>query len=194
MYYFIYPLHNYIQRPERSTIKDQKAVSNTTQTDNRLLKMRHLFNFILPLLVLNAVSSQLDSPSPSPSPSPPRLSPVVIAGEGEGVCPSKLVLAERQEEVREEIEVMLNSTFTSPCPCAVPGQWTRIAHLNMSDPSQQCPSNWNLITTPVRGCRSSIATGPSCDSAMFPSGGQQYSRVCGRVNGYQQRNTDAFLC
>ena len=44
----------------------------------------------------------------------------------------------------------------------------------------------------MRGCRSSIATGPLCDSAMFPSGGQQYSRVCGRVNGYQQGTTDAF--
>ena len=78
------------------------------------------------------------------------------------------------------------------CSCGGAGQfWTRIAHLDMSDPSQQCPSSWNLITTPVRGCVSSIAAA-SCDSAIFPVHGLTYSRVCGRVTGYQQSSTDAF--
>ena len=148
-------------------------------------KMQHLFNFVLPLLVLNTASAQL--------PSPPHQSAVAIDGVGGGVCPSEQVLAEKQAELHGELIGVLSRTFTSPqCPCGGPGQWTRIAHLDMSDPSQQCPSNWSLITTPVRVCRSSIATGPLCDSAIFPSGGRQYSRVCGRVNGYQQGNTDAF--
>ena len=33
---------------------------------------------------------------------------------------------------------------------------------------------------------SSLTTGPSCDSAIFPSNGKLYSRVCGRVIGYQK--------
>ena len=116
-----------------------------------------------------------------------------------GTCPTAEQRAVIRENINQQVLSLLNSEVIPAlqsrpqCPCGGPGQWTRIAHLNMSDPSQQCPSNWNLTTTPVTGCRSSIATGPSCDSAMFPSGGQQYSRVCGRVNGYQQGNTDAFL-
>ena len=30
--------------------------------------------------------------------------------------------------------------------------WRRVAYLNMSDPSQQCPSMWQEITTPHRVC------------------------------------------
>ena len=61
----------------------------------------------------------------------------------------------------------------------------------MSDPGQQCPSSWNLFSAPVRGCIASSAA-PSCSSAIFSSNGETYSRVCGRVNGYQQGAVDAF--
>ena len=47
--------------------------------------------------------------------------------------------------------------------CGGPGLWRRIAHLDMSDPDQQCPSNWRLITTPVRACG---CTSSACDSAV----------------------------
>ena len=32
----------------------------------------------------------------------------------------------------------------------------------------------------------------TCKSVIFSSGGQSYSRVCGRVNAYQKGSTDAF--
>ena len=51
-----------------------------------------------------------------------------------------------------------------------------IAHLDMSDPNQQCPGNLHLITIPVRGC--GRINDYSCDSAVFPSDGSSYSRVC----------------
>ena len=76
------------------------------------------------------------------------------------------------------------------CACDRSGQWTKIAHLNMSDPNENCPANWGLISTPVRGCgRMSTHT---CESAIFPSNGQSYSRVCGRVNAYQFGSPSAF--
>ena len=59
----------------------------------------------------------------------------------------------------------------------------------MSDPNQQCPSNWQLITNPVRGCRRSSLI---CDSAVFPSHGSSYSRVCGRINALQQGSPEAL--
>ena len=78
------------------------------------------------------------------------------------------------------------------CGCSSTGGWTRIANLNMSDPSQQCPGAWNLqtySTAPMRLCVGSHAT---CVSAMYSTYGISYSQVCGRVIGYQYHSTDAF--
>ena len=55
-----------------------------------------------------------------------------------------------------------------------------------------CPSGFTLLTEPVRGCKQAPGQGPVCISAVFSSGGLSYSRVCGRVNGYQKGTTDAF--
>ena len=38
------------------------------------------------------------------------------------------------------------------CGCDGPSTWTRVAFLNMSDPSQDCPSNWTLYSPPFQGC------------------------------------------
>ena len=107
------------------------------------------------------------------------------------VCPS----AEEHEAVREQIidQVLslLNISYQPPCACGGRGQWTRVAHLDMNDPSQQCPSNWSLVTTPVRGCGRS--NNSDCDSVIFETTGQSYSRVCGRVTAYQRGIPHAFL-
>ena len=99
-----------------------------------------------------------------------------------------------------EVEALLRNRvipaldLRSLCPCGGRDDWTRIAFLNMSDPSVQCPPNWRLSTNlPIRGCGRSTDAGPSCDSAIFPSNGHSYSRVCGRIVGYQQKSPDAFL-
>ena len=56
----------------------------------------------------------------------------------------------------------------------------------MSDSNQQCPSNWNTITTSVRGCGRSTKTTFACDSVFYPVNGRTYSSVCGRVIAYQE--------
>ena len=63
----------------------------------------------------------------------------------------------------------------------------------MSDPNQQCPSNWNLITTPVRGCGRSSTEHLTCDSVFYPVNGRNYSSVCGRVLAYQRGESHAFF-
>ena len=80
----------------------------------------------------------------------------------------------------------LNRRYSSQpaCPCGGSGDWTRMAYLNMTDPTQQCPSNWRLISTPVRGCGRETTARGACDSATFPSHGRSYSCVCGRVIAY----------
>ena len=83
-----------------------------------------------------------------------------------------------------------SSTITDNCG---PGQWYRVAYLNMSDSTQECPSNWMEISTPVRTCGRPTSHGPSCSGEYFSNPGSiQYRKVCGRVVGYQRGSTDTF--
>ena len=73
------------------------------------------------------------------------------------------------------------------------GLWYRVAFLNMSDPSQQCPSAWRLVTTNgVRACGRPASSGSSCPGTFY-SATIEYQRVCGRVIGYQDESPDGFL-
>ena len=69
--------------------------------------------------------------------------------------------------------------------------YTRVAYLNMTDPSHQCPAGWETYTTPKRTCGRN-SNGGSCQSVFYPTNGVSYSRVCGRVIAYQYCTTDAF--
>ena len=70
--------------------------------------------------------------------------------------------------------------------------WTRLAYLNMSDPSAECPSGFRLYESGgVRACGRPVSSGGSCVSVMFPSNGISYSEVCGRVVGYAYTSPDA---
>ena len=72
----------------------------------------------------------------------------VLQGDGSQTCPSE----ERREILKDEIRnatcsLLDESVVPILQPCGGPG-WRRVANLNMSDPSQQCPSVWKEITTP----------------------------------------------
>ena len=62
----------------------------------------------------------------------PQIFPAVV----HEVCPSAEERAAIGEQVTEQLLSLLNISSESqpPCACGGPGQWTRIAHLNMSDP------------------------------------------------------------
>ena len=64
----------------------------------------------------------------------------------------------------------------------------------MTDPSQQCPSAWREYNTSgVRACGRQPNSKGSCSATVFDySISHQYSRVCGRVIGYQVGSPDAF--
>ena len=80
--------------------------------------------------------------------------------------------------------------FNRQCGCDGPSTWTRVAFLDMSDPNQVCPRNWTIFSTPVRCSRKKIGKG--CDSVFYSTFGLTYSRVCGRIIGYQMATTDGF--
>ena len=81
------------------------------------------------------------------------------------------------------------------CSCNTTGGWTRVANLDMTDPNQQCPYGFRLVTrttAPLRTCGRPDSINGACVSTTFPVHGIEYSHVCGRVIGYQFGGTDAF--
>ena len=89
-----------------------------------------------------------------------------------------------------------SSTYTAYCNmgtlCGSGGGWTRLAYLDMSDATQNCPSGFTLCQSGgVRAC-GRTNSGAGCVSVTYPSNGISYSQICGRVIGYQYRSTDAF--
>lgn len=93
------------------------------------------------------------------------------------------------------LETINNGTKHTYCNmgelCGSRGGWTRIAHLNMTDPAQNCPSGFRMYQSGVfRACGRPESFIGSCISVQFPSNGISYSQVCGRVIGYQVGTTD----
>ena len=84
-----------------------------------------------------------------------------------------------------------NNTVIDGCGA---GPWYKVAHLNMSDPTEQCPSAWRLYsngTNGVRACGRPATSSQSRPATFYPTG-HQYSKVCGRVIGYQVSSPGAF--
>ena len=77
--------------------------------------------------------------------------------------------------------------------CGSGGGWTRLAYLDMSDATQNCPSGFRLYQSgEVRACGRPVTNSDGgCVSVQFPSNGISYSQVCGRVVGYQYATPDA---
>ena len=70
------------------------------------------------------------------------------------------------------------------------GVWTRVANVDMTTPSHKCPSGLETITSPKRSCRKTVQAGSS--STWFSTYEQHYSKICGKVIGYQKSTPDAF--
>ena len=91
---------------------------------------------------------------------------------------------------------ILAGTYSTYCNmgtlCGSGGGWTRLAYLDMSDATQNCPSGFRLYQSGgVRAC-GRTNSGAGCVSVQFPSNGISYSQICGRVTGYQFYSPDAF--
>ena len=118
----------------------------------------------------------------------------VLQGVDNQTCPSE----EQQDIARNKVKTatgrLLRESFIPDLQvflCDGSPGWRRVAYLNMSDPSQQCPSVWQEITTPHRVCgRRSTST--SCEGLNYTTGSEQYDQVCGRIIGYQLGTPDAF--
>ena len=77
--------------------------------------------------------------------------------------------------------------------CNVTGGWMRVADIDMRRLSDTCPSGLNLLQVDSKRLCSMNIDGGGCSSAVLSVGKVQYSNVCGRIIGYQQKSPDAFL-
>ena len=74
----------------------------------------------------------------------------------------------------------------------ITGGWTRVAHFNMTNPEETCPSPLETVTSP-RSCSRSDSEAEGCSSVYYSTSGIPYTHVCGRAIGYQHHTTDGFL-
>ena len=129
---------------------------------------------------------------------------VTIPGSrGDGTCPSKEKRDNAIQNITASVQAILQDKYSTENTAdsnqslsiyCGEGQWHQVAYLNMSDPSQQCPSAWREYNE--SGLRTCIHIRPessvgSCPGTFYMTG-QQYSKVCGRAIGYQIGSTDAF--
>ena len=76
--------------------------------------------------------------------------------------------------------------------CGTDGPWTRVAHLDMSDPREECPGKLREYSANgVRVCGRPVTSTGSCSSVYFDVTADPYSQVGGRITGYQYYTTSA---
>ena len=91
------------------------------------------------------------------------------------------------------LTINLYTVKLESCMCSTEGGWTRLAYLDMTDSTVDCPSGFKLYESGgVRACGRSSDNAPGCQSIKFPSNGISYSEVCGRVVVYQYGFPDAL--
>ena len=89
-----------------------------------------------------------------------------------------------------------NVTDTAYCNmgtlCGSGGGWTRLAYLDMTDATQNCPSGFRQYEeNNTKACGRPGTNSGSCVSVQFPSNGISYSQICGRVTGHSSISPDA---
>ena len=105
---------------------------------------------------------------------------------------------EDRERARNEIHQIANSAILAAIAtghihtCNGTSGWRRVAFINVTDTSYNCPTGLNLTSYSKRTCGRSHTTQRGYSSTIFSVGGLPYSRVCGRIRGYQFGATAAF--
>ena len=119
--------------------------------------------------------------------------PAVVVGKSKGSCLSYEEQQKILQKIHTDVLLGLNNLLGLIPPQCGDGLWHRVGFLNMSDTTQQCPQAWREYNSSgVRACGRPDNLIGSCPSTTYPTGGQ-YSRVCGRIIGYQVGSPSAFV-
>ena len=99
---------------------------------------------------------------------------------------------EERERALNLIRETVNSLIVNGTTCNGTPGWRRVAFINMTDTSYSCPTGLNLTSYSKRTCGRSHLGSIGCSSTTFDVGSLPYSRVCGRIKGYQFGEPHAF--
>ena len=110
------------------------------------------------------------------------------------VTPSTTNICLSDDNRQDSLNLIRNATceviYGDLCSQCGYGNWRRVFYLNASRSDQICPGQWNLVTSPDRGCAGADS---SCRSAFSDNILIAYSKVCGRIIGEGIRTPDAFF-
>ena len=161
-------------------------------------------DFLATLLVFCALSAVANTQVAPNTSFPVTYNATILEGGRNGGCPAPEDSEVARNTINQDVRLQLRSIapqlggglpdpygIGSAC-CGITEGWTRVVYLNMSDPSQRCPSAWEEASQPVRSCGRVTSTSGSCDSVNFTTNGRSYSRVCGHLRGYQVGYNNAF--
>ena len=157
-------------------------------------------DFLATLFVFSALSAVANTQVVFNTSSPVTYNVTILEGGPNGGCPApddrqaarNTINQDIRQELRSIAPRLSGAGIGSGACCGITEGWTRVVYLNMSNSSQQCPSAWEEASQPVRSCGRVASTTGSCDSATFATNGRSYSRVCGRLRGYQVGYNNAF--
>ena len=114
------------------------------------------------------------------------LPPIITQASEIPGCPTQ----QQRETALHEVRNAIASSLV-PLTCGN-GNWSRVAYLNMSDPMQSCPPEWrDRSANGVRVCGQPAGSNTECHSTLYHPD-HSYTRVCGRVIGYQFGYPDGF--
>ena len=109
----------------------------------------------------------------------------------EGGCPTTEDGLEMvKSEIRQDIGPLIEDIVSYTCN-GTPG-WRQVVFIDMTDTSYNCPPGLNLTSYSKRTCGRARSLAADCSSTAFSVGGSEYSRVCGRIRGYQVGSTLSF--
>ena len=128
-------------------------------------------------------------------PAEPTRIGVKILQSDPGTCPldgdREAARNELRQNVTTIIRQLLNDQSSYQYTCGGTSGWRRVTFINITNTSTNCPPGLTLTSYSRRTCGP-----PGASNGCYPttfSVGTNYSRVCGRVIGYQYAYTSAFF-
>ena len=180
------------------SIMIETAISKVNTTDEAALSS--LENSLISTMtrLVKPIQAQLDYHLPPPSPTLPSEDPSPPLPTEDNSATSCRDIHDRHPGTPSDYywigksgspAVKVYCDMTRTCG-NLTGGWMRVANIDMTNTSQQCPSGLTLISSPKRVC--DLTRHPTCASNTFTTQGIQYTHVCGKIIGYQKRVPLAF--
>ena len=120
-----------------------------------------------------------------------KISPlIVVHGNDRETCLSTEQRNIALQKVEDNVyQYLFNGSIVPQCG---EGIWYRVAYLNMTDSSQQCPSAWRLYSgSQYRACGRPTSASQSSPATFYITN-RQYGKACGRVTAIQIASPDAY--